>query len=115
MPFRGGYTREILDVPWSNHLDWSWKAETPRDQGELRYYRSQGVDLDPLITEPPIGILNARSALTFGNGLECGVFGKNLTDQRTSHVITLGGGPDFVTKYLTNAGRELGLDVVYRF
>ena len=111
----GGYMREIFGTPWLNHLDWSWKAENPHSQGELRYFRSQGVDIESLFTEPPIGILNARSALTFGNGLECGVFGKDLTDERPSAALAIGGGPDFVSKLIYNAGRELGFDVTYRF
>lgn len=111
----GAYTREILGTPWLNRLDWSWRDETPRGQGELRSFRAQGFDLESLFTEPAVGILNARSALTFANGLKLGVFGKNLTDERTSITLPLGGGPDFVSRLVNNAGRELGLDVAYRF
>ena len=77
----GAYTRAILGVPWLNRVDWSWKSETPYQQGELRYFRAQGVELEPLVNQPPTGNLNVRSALSFDFGLEVGFFGKNLTDE----------------------------------
>ena len=111
----GDYTREVFGIPWMNRLDWSWQAKVPWGQGELRYFRSQGVDLEHLVTQPPVNIVNARSVWTFKNGLEIGAFGKDLTNERTTYAILLGGGPDFVQKTITNAGREFGGDVTYRF
>lgn len=111
----GAYTREVLSVPWLNRLDWSWRNEVPHAQGNIKYFRDQGFDIEPLVTEPAVGILNARSALTFGNGIEGGVFGKNLMDERRFHAIAFGGGPDFATKYIWDPGRELGFDLTVRF
>ncbi len=111
----GGYTREVFGMPWLNRLDWSWQNGIPFSQGNLKYYRDQGFDIEPLVTVPPTGILNARSALTFGQGLEFGLFGKNLTDERRFNALAFSGGPDFVTKFTWDPGRQLGLDIVYRF
>ncbi|MGH7819928.1 MAG: TonB-dependent receptor domain-containing protein, partial [Candidatus Binatia bacterium] len=109
------YTREVLAVPWLNRFDWSWKSETPYGQGELRYFRRQGFDLEHLVNLPPTGALNFRSALTLPKGFEVGFYGKNLTDERTYSTIVLGGGPDFITRLYNNAPREFGGDVTYRF
>lgn len=111
----GAYTREVFGMPWLNRLDWSWKDEVPHDQGGLKYFRDQGFDVEPLVTQPPTGILNVRSALTFGNGVELGAFGRNLLEGRTFRALVLGGGPDFVNKIPSNPGRELGGDLTYRF
>jgi len=111
----GAYTREVFGVPWLNRVDWSWRSETPYAQGEMRYFRSQGFDLEHLVNQPPTGNLNFRSALSFARGFEVGFFGKNLTDERTFGTIVLGGGPDFVTRLYNNAPRELGGDVTVRF
>lgn len=109
------YTHEVLGMPWLNRLDWSWKDEIPYSQGNLKYFRDQGFDIERLVTQPPIGILNARSALTFRTGLDLGVFGKNLTDERQFYALALSGGPDFASKFVTAPGRELGFDVTVRF
>ena len=111
----GGYTREVFGMPWLNHLDWSWNDKVPHSQGNIKYFRDQGIDIEPLVTEPATGILNARSALTFGHGLEFGLFGKNLTDERRFHALAFSGGPDFVSKFIWDPGREFGGDVTYRF
>ena len=111
----GAFAREVFGVPWLNRLDWSWTDEVPHQQGTLKYFREQGFDIEPLVTQPPTGILNARSAWTFGNGLVVGLFGRNLIDERTFRPTALGGGPDFVNKIISNAGRELGVDLTYRF
>jgi iron complex outermembrane receptor protein len=109
------YTREVFGVPWLNRADWSWKSETPYGQGEMRYFRNQGFDLEPVVNQPPTGNLNVRSALTFADRFEVGFYGKNLTDERTFATIVLGGGPDFVTRLYNNPPREFGGDVTYRF
>jgi len=109
------YTREVYDIPWLNRIDWAWKSETPYAQGELRYFRSQGFDLEHLLNQPPTGNLNFRSALTLPRGFEVGFFGKNLTDERTFGTIALGGGPDFITRLYNNPPREFGGDITYRF
>ncbi len=109
------YMRELLGVMWLNRLDWAWKDEIPLGQGGLKYFRGQGIDLEPRVTLPATGILNARTALTFGNGMELGLFGKNLTDERRFYALVLGGGPDFAQKFIWDPGREYGLDLTVRF
>ncbi len=109
------YASEVFGMPWLNALDWSWTDEIPFQPGELRYFRGQGFDLEPLVNQPALGKLSARSALTFANGVEVGLWGRNLTDERTFATLVLGGGPDFVTRLATNPGRELGGDVTVRF
>jgi len=49
------YTRPVFGLPWLNRLDWSWKSETPYGQGELRYFRKQGFDLEHLVNQPATG------------------------------------------------------------
>ena len=111
----GAYTRDVLGVRWLNRLDWSWKSEIPYGQGELRYFRDQGFELESLVNQPSTGNLNVRTAVTFGDRLEVGVFAKNLTDERTFGTIVVGGGPDFIARLYNNAPREFGADVTYRF
>ena len=109
------YARQVLGVSWLNRMDWSWKSEIPDSQGSLQYFRNQGIDIEPLVTQPATGILNARSMMTFANGVELGAFGRNLSDERLFAGLAVGGGPDFVSKFFPGPGRELGLDLTYRF
>ncbi len=109
------YTRDVLDVPWLNRVDWAWQDDVPTTRGSNNYYRSQGVDIEPLATMPAGGVLNVRSAVSFGGGLELAFFGRNLTEKLRFASIPLGQGPDFVSRLVNAPGREFGGEVRYRF
>ncbi len=111
----GAYTRDFFDVPWLNRADWAWQDDVPTTRGSNNYFRSQGVDIEPLATMPSGGVLNVRSAVTFANGLELAFVGRNLTDKLRFASIPLGGGPDFVARLINAPGREFGGELRYRF
>lgn len=112
----GAYSREVLGVSWLNRLGWSWKSEIANSPGDVKYFRDQGFDVEEsLVNQPPAGILDARSGLSFVNGLDIGVFGKNLTDERRFAALAFSRGLDAISRFYYGSPRELGLDVKYRF
>ncbi len=112
----GAYTRDIFGASWLGRVDYSWKDDVPTSQGpNITYFRNQGVEIEPAATQPPTGILNVRSALTFPVGIEAGLWGRNLTDERTFTALVLGGGIDFAARINNNAPREFGGDLTVRF
>jgi iron complex outermembrane receptor protein len=110
-----GYTRDVLDIPWLNRVDWAWQDDVPFTRGTSNYFRSQGVDIEPLVTMPAGGVLNVRSALTFASGVELGFFARNLTNKLRFASIPIGQGPDFISRLVNAPGREFGGEVRYRF
>ena len=110
----GTYLREVIGLPWTNRLDWHWRSETPYQEGELRYFRNQGFDLEPLTKLPPRSILNLRSSIEW-RGFEVAFWARDLLEDRIYGPLALGGGPDFVTRIYNTPGRELGVDATYRF
>jgi len=111
----GTYTRSFFDVPWTNRVDWAWQDDIPFTRGTGNYFRSQGVDIEPLVTMPSGGVLNLRSFVTLSIGVEVAFYARNLTDKVRFASIPVGQGPDFVTRLVNAPGREFGGEVKYRF
>ncbi|TDU30673.1 outer membrane receptor protein involved in Fe transport [Panacagrimonas perspica] len=109
------HTRRLAHADWRNSLNWSWRDEVYNAQANIRGFAPNEQDAaERALTQPSLGLLGARSALEFRNGLGLAIWGRNLTDEEYAT-----GGLGFnglgIAVRFPQPDRQVGVDVSYRF
>ncbi|WP_299694003.1 TonB-dependent receptor [Hydrocarboniphaga sp.] len=112
----GTHTAEFNGFKWRNSLDWSWQDKVISSSANIRSFAAEDqAAVEDALTQKAVGVLGARSSLDFDNGLGVSLWGKNLSDEhRYAAQLGFGAPVGIVVRY-PEVGREVGMDVSYRF
>lgn len=109
------HTRALSQAEWRNSLNWSWQDKVYNAQANIRGFAPGEQDAaERALTQGTLGLLGARSALEFRNGLGLAIWGRNLTDEKVAS-----GGLGFnglgIAVRFPQPDREVGVGASYRF